>query len=80
MNSRDLRIIDRDELLATIRSHIDRLTEDGTQSALLGEAQQCMNQMYAAGEIDSLHEAIRYLTKHAPDAPRTADATNRIPT
>ena len=78
--NRDLRIIDRDELLATIREHIDTLTDHGTQSALLGEAQQCMNQMYAAGEIDTLHETIRYLTKHAPDAPRTADATNRIPT
>ena len=73
MPDRDLRIIDRDELLATIRSHIDLLTDQGTQSALNGEVQACVNQMYAAGEIDSLHETIRYLTKHAPDAPRIAE-------
>ena len=73
MSSRDLRVIDRDELLATIREHIDTLTDAGTQSALNGEVQACVNQMYAAGEIDSLFETIRYLTKHSPDAPHIAE-------
>jgi len=73
MSSRDLRIIDRDELLATIRDARYALLDAGTTSAMNGEAQQCVNQMYAAGEIDSLFETIRYLTKHAPDAPRIAE-------
>ena len=64
---KDLRVIDRDELLATIREAMDRLAEQGTLAAHAGASQQCMNMMYAAGEIDALWEEIRAQTKHSPD-------------
>jgi hypothetical protein len=69
----DLRSIDRDELLATIREQIDVLTEQGTQEALNGNAQGCILSMHAAGIVEALWDEIRALTKHTPSAPHMAE-------
>jgi len=69
----DNRVIDRDELLDTIRGYMDDLVSMASSSALEFNTLECSHKMYAYAEMEMLLDRVSAMTKHCDRPPRMAE-------